>query len=241
MNDDNVDGSPGEGADAGADAPARTKVMLVDDHPLMRDGVRRMIETQDDLEVCGEAGDAEGAMSRLAASAPDVVVLDISLGDDNGITLIRRMHAQRPELAVLALSMHHEALYAEHALNAGACGYVSKRDDPSAVLRAIRIVAEGGTFISESMGAAVLRRRVGGPTGGGDRAAKPLSPREFEILHLIGTGLTASEIAARLQISVKTVNAHRQHIKQKLGLNRAMQLDQYAARWVNEQQAEPPP
>jgi DNA-binding NarL/FixJ family response regulator len=217
-----------------ARSPKKT-VLLVDDHPMMRQGLAQVINQQNDLLVCGEAGDANEAMLRIDAAKPDLAVVDISLEGKSGLELIKDLQALYPDLPVLVMSMHDESLYAERTLRAGARGYVMKKAGGEAVLHAIRQVLTGKVYVSESMSAQILANYTGA------RATKRLSPiqmltdREFEVFKLLGEGFSSREVARRLHISPKTVDVYRQHLKEKLKLPSATSLIQHAVRWVETQ------
>jgi DNA-binding NarL/FixJ family response regulator len=213
----------------------KKKVLLVDDHPIMRQGLAQVINQQADLIICGEASDATEAMQRIASSKPDLAVLDISLEGKSGLELIKDVQALHPELAVLVMSMHDEALYAERALRAGARGYVMKKAGGEAVLQAIRQVLSGKVYVSEKMSAQILDRFSGARSVKGKAPIETLTDREFEVFELIGEGCITREIAERLHISPKTVDVYRQNLKEKLKLPSGTSLIQHAVRWVETQ------
>jgi DNA-binding NarL/FixJ family response regulator len=211
---------------------AQRRVLIVDDHPIVRQGLRRMIEPEPDLVVCGEVQTEREARAAIRALAPDVVIVDISLAQGDGLELVRDVHAQRPELPMLVLSMHDELIYAERLLAAGASGYIMKQAASDQLLIALRKVLEGETYLSESL-AGNLGRLDGG-NGGAGYGADPidrLSNRELQVLSLIGRGLSSREAAEALGLSVKTVETHRQSLKRKLNLATNAQLLQYAINW----------
>jgi DNA-binding NarL/FixJ family response regulator len=207
------------------------RVLIVDDHPIVRQGLRRMIEVEPDLVVCGDVQTEREARAAIRALAPDVVIVDISLAQGDGLELVRDVHAQRPELPMLVLSMHDELIYAERLLAAGASGYIMKQAASDQLLVALRKVLLGETYLSESL-AGNLGRIDG--SGGGGIGADPidrLSNRELQVLSLIGRGLSSREAAESLGLSVKTVETHRQSLKRKLNLATNAQLLQYAINW----------
>lgn len=211
-------------------APAvQRKVLIVDDHPIVRQGLRRMIEPEPDLVVCGEVQTEREARTAIRALAPDVVIVDISLAQGDGLELVRDVHAQRPELPMLVLSMHDELIYAERLLAAGASGYIMKQAASELLLIALRKVLDGETYLSESL-AGNLGRAEGGACFGADPIDR-LSNRELQVLSLIGRGLSSREAAEALGLSVKTVETHRQSLKRKLNLATNAQLLQYAINW----------
>jgi DNA-binding NarL/FixJ family response regulator len=210
---------------------AQRRVLIVDDHPIVRQGLRRMIEPEPDLVVCGEVQTEREARTAIRALAPDVVIVDISLAQGDGLELVRDVHAQQPELPMLVLSMHDELIYAERLLAAGASGYIMKHAASDQLLIALRKVLEGGTYVSESL-ASNLGRADGSSGGGvGSDPIDRLSNRELQVLSLIGRGMSSREAAEALGLSVKTVETHRQSLKRKLNLATNAQLLQYAINW----------
>lgn len=213
----------------------KTRVLLVDDHPTMREGLIRVIEREVDLTVCGEAESIQRALEMIEASKPDIAVVDISLGGQNGIELIKDIKIRYSQLPVLVHSMHDESVYAERSLRAGAKGYISKKEPPQKLLQAIREVLQGEISLSEAMTRQILHA-VGADRP--DRKTSPfreLSDREFEVFELTGQGLGTKEIAGALHVSEKTVQAHRDHIRQKLDLPDGRGLTRFAIRWVESQ------
>jgi len=211
----------------------KSKIIIVDDHPIVRQGLMGLINHEDDLDVCGQAEDAHQAMETIKALRPDIVIVDISLKKTSGMELIKDIKAAYPNIAVLALSMHDESLYAERALRAGAKGYVMKREAPEEVTRAIRKILSGEIYVSERMATRMARKLVSvGPEISASRI-DCLSNRELEVFHLIGQGYGTRQISERLRVSVKTVETYRAHIKEKLNFANASELLQYAIRWVN--------
>jgi DNA-binding NarL/FixJ family response regulator len=211
---------------------SQRKLLLVEDHPLVIEGLRSVFDRERDLEVCGEASSIGEAMLALATHSPDALIVDVSLGTESGLDLIARVRNDYPELPILVLSMHQEALYAERVLCAGANGYITKHEAPRLIVAAVRQVLTGGMFASPQVTEAILRSLSGArpkPSVGLDR----LSNRELEVFRLVGTGLGSSRIAESLHISQKTVETHRARIKEKLGLSSAAELVVKAATWVN--------
>jgi len=207
-------------------------VLLVDDHEVMRLGLAQLIAQEPDLGVCGEAEDVASALKAIERLTVDIAVVDISLKDSYGIDLVKEIQDRWPSLPVLVLSMHDESFYAERVLRAGARGYVTKAEASSKVIEGIRKVLDGGVYVSEAMSAKMLTKLVGSH---GDRARFPidtLSDREFEVFELIGQGLKTRQIAQRLHLSTKTIDAHREHIKKKLKLETATDLLMYAVQWA---------
>ena len=215
-------------------ADGRTRVYLVDDHPLVREWLANLIDQQADLAVCGEAGSAAAAMSGIGAAKPDVAVVDISLGGRSGLELIRDLKQAHPRVAVLVLSMHHEDLYAERALRAGARGYIMKREVTKKVIAAIRRVQQGKVYLGDHLAAALAEKLVTGTPAGPESPVSQLSDRELEVFRLLGQGRTTRQIAEALQLSSKTVQAYYARIKEKLHLSNASELLREAIRWEEE-------
>jgi DNA-binding NarL/FixJ family response regulator len=209
-----------------------SRVLLVDDHPIVRQGLRHLIGNEPDLEVCGEAASVREAREAIRQVAPDVVVSDISLRDGDGIELVTELRAHYPALPVLVLSMHDEAIYAERMLAAGASGYIMKQAASEQFIVALRQVLAGGRWVSEAVSARILHKLAAGGTPSPTTPVDQLSNRELQVLRMIGRGLSSRQVADTLHLSVKTVEAHRQRIKQKLELTTGAQLVRYAAAWV---------
>lgn len=212
-------------------AQSKARVLLVDDHPIVRQGMAQLINRERDLSVCGEANTAHEALSLLNTLKPDVAVIDVSLEDRNGIDLLKDIKTRFPKLPVLMLSMHHESLYAERALHAGAKGYIMKQEAPDRVLTAIRTILTGEVYVSEKMAARMLRTLADTRSGDQRSPIERLSDRELEVFRLIGKGFSTSEIAEQLFLSAKTVETHREHIKGKLQLAKKGELLRYAVQW----------
>ncbi len=208
------------------------KVLIVEDHPIMRSGLAQLIGQESDLMVCGDAEDAHEALEAIEKLEPDIAVVDISLKDSSGIDLIKDIKIRWPKLAVLVLSMHDESFYAERALRAGAMGYVAKAEVSAKVIAGIRQVLSGGVYVSEKISSRMLKKLVGGVKDSDAFPIDRLSDREFEVFELIGQGLQTRQIAEKLHLSVKTIDAHRDHIKRKLKLDTAIDLLKYAVQWV---------
>lgn len=204
------------------------KVLIVDDHELVRRGLVEMIEREADLEACGEAADAPTAMSRIREQEPDVVVADITLAHGDGLELVKQIQAAHPKVRVLVLSMHDEQLYAERAIHAGAMGYVGKNEPAEAIVDAVRDVLRGRVHVSERFASRVVQRMA--VHGGADDGTPldSLSDREMEVLNLLGEGLSTRAVAEHLHLSVKTIHTYREHLKAKLGLASASELVRYA-------------
>jgi len=217
-------------APAAAPAPDRKRLFLVDDHPIVRQGLAQLIDNEPDLTVCGQGEDVYTSLRAIRQDKPDLCLVDVSLKDSDGIELLKEIKAMDPDLPVLILSMHDEGLYAERALRAGARGYIMKQEAPTTLLAAIRKVLRGEVYVSENLGATLLRRMVSGKKKEAELPMDRLTDRELEIFSLIGAGNTVREIAEKLFLSTKTVEAHREHIKQKLNLKSSADLMRFAIR-----------
>jgi DNA-binding NarL/FixJ family response regulator len=209
----------------------KNRIFIVDDHPLVREGLTNLINGQDDLMVCGEAEDSARAIARIAKARPDLALVDISLKNESGLELVKNLRSQFAQLALIVLSMHDEALYAERALGAGAQGYVMKRETSKSVLASIRRVLEGDIYVSER-----ILKRMANRLGSSRKAAasspvERLSDRELEIFRLLGQGRTSSQIATDLNLSLKTVQAYCARAKQKFGVTSLTDLLRAAIRW----------
>lgn len=214
-----------------AGAPRKNRIFLIDDHPLVREGLTNLINGQHDLIVCGEAEDSAGAMTGIAKTRPDVALVDISLKNESGLELVKNLESQFPLVALIVLSMHDEALYAERALRAGARGYVMKRESTKSVLASIRRVLEGGVYISERVVNRMARRFTPLSKGAESSPVERLSDRELEIFRLLGQGRTTAQIAEDLHLSLKTVQAYCARAKEKFGVSTLGELLRAAIRW----------
>lgn len=210
-------------------------VLIVDDHPFMRRGLAQIINDMLETSICEEASGVAEALERIRLHCPDVVVVDISLGDGNGLELTKDIKAHWPDVKVLVTSMHDESLFAERALRAGALGYVSKSDDVDRFIAAFRRVLGGQVYLSQRMTDRLLTQVVGGTDEATRSPLERLSDRELEVFEMIGHGLGTKQIAAKLDLSRKTVETYREHIKTKLGLANGTELTQHAVQWVLEQ------
>lgn len=213
--------------------PDKRGVLIVDDHPIVRQGLAQLIDQEDDLHVCGQAEDAHEAMRAIRELSPDMVVVDISLKDTSGIELIKDIKVHYPDLPVLTLSMHDEGVYAERAMRAGARGYIMKQEATEKVVTAIRRVLSGEVYVSEGMAAKMVSKLVAGPAKTGGSPVDRLSDRELEVFRLIGAGYGTREMAEKLHLSIKTIETYRAHIKDKLDLVDANELLRTAITWVN--------
>jgi DNA-binding NarL/FixJ family response regulator len=206
----------------------KRRILLIDDHPLLRKGIGQLINEQEDLVVCGEAEDRAGALTAIEQTQPDLAVVDLSLKDDLGLELIKDCRVRFPTLLILVLSMHDEKLYAERVLRAGARGYIMKAEASDKVLAALREVLSGGVFVSSSVADQILDKATGAPRLSAGPQWGKLTDREAEVFLLIGKGYGSQQIAKRLHLSVKTIETHRANIKQKLGLATTQDLLQQA-------------
>ena len=208
------------------------KVLIVDDHQIMRQGLATLIEQEDDLTVCDQADDIHGALDAIERSKPDIAIVDLSLKNCSGLDLIKDIQIRWPDLKIMVLSMHDESFYAERVLRAGAKGYVTKAEVATKVIDGLRAVLAGDIYISQKISEKMLRKMVGGKNKVDMFPLDRLSDREFEVFELIGQGLQSREVAERLHLSSKTIDAHRDHIKKKLDLDSATGLLTYAVQWV---------
>jgi DNA-binding NarL/FixJ family response regulator len=215
-----------------APTPERKRILIVDDHPLMRSGLLHLINKQPGLEVCGEAGSPAEAMVLLVEHRPDLIVVDITMKGASGLEFIKNVCALHGHIPMLVLSMHDEKVYAERALRAGACGYIMKEESGEYLIAAMQRVLEGGIYLSKAMSAQLLRSITNPQSRNADSPLQQLTDREFEVFRLIGQGRTSQEIAEHLHISPKTVDVHRFQIKEKLQLKSGPALVHYAVQWV---------
>lgn len=212
--------------------PVKARILIVDDHTIVRQGIAQLVNREPDLDVCEEAGDAESAVAVLAKTAVDLAIVDISLPGTSGIELVKQIRDSHPQLPVLVMSMHDEALYSDRAFRAGAKGYVMKQEATEKLLAAIRKILNGGVYVSDRMQTVMVQRFLNSGVDETVSFIDNLTDREFEILRMIGQGLTVAEIADKLGRSAKTVEAHRANLREKLGLKRAAELARFATQWV---------
>ena len=217
-------------------AKAPKRILIVDDHPITRYGLTQLINHEPDLLVCGEAESAAQALAAIKSARPDLVLADITMPGRSGLEFIKDLQAQHPGVAVLVMSMHDETIYAERVLRAGGRGYIMKNEGGERLLEAIRQVLQGQVYISKSMSAALLEVFTPHRSSVGEATPGALSDREFEVFQLIGQGLSTRQIGERLNLSVKTIGTHRQHIKQKLKVRTGPELIRQAVRWAAAQQ-----
>jgi len=213
-------------------AGKKSKVFVVDDHPIVRQGLALLINREADLTVCGEAEDAQSAMQSVSRDHPDIMVVDISLNGPDGLDLLKDIRMRHPDLPVLILSMHDESIYAERALRAGAQGYIMKQEATEKVLVALRRILSHEIYVSERIANRMLQRYIGSPGADRPSSVADLTDRELEVFRLIGEGHSTRQIAEELHISVKTFESYQAHIKEKLSLRSARELVQHAIQWT---------
>jgi len=211
---------------------SKFRVLIVDDHPIVRQGFANLINQEGDLIVCGEAGDASQALEDISRHKPHVVISDLSLKNESGIELIKTIRAQHPKVPILVVSMHDEALYAERVLKAGAQGYLMKEEAVERIVEGVRQVLKGEVYVSSEIAKTILHHFQGHPKETGSPSVEQLTDRELEIFQLIGRGHGTRQIAQEVHLSVKTVETHREHIKKKLHLKHAPELIKYAVEWA---------
>ena len=211
------------------------RILIVDDHPVVRKGVSQLLDEDPDLAVSGEAENMAGALKSIKEHKLDLVLLDISLGKESGLDVLRRLKARYPGLAILIFSMHDESYYAERVLRAGARGYIMKHVMAESIIQAVQKVLSGGIYLSPKMSGLILQQLSEGRALARGSPIGSLTDREIEIYRLLGEGLTAKMIAAKLHLSVKTIDSHRESMKKKLGLSNARELFRHAILWVHEE------
>ena len=209
------------------------RILIVDDHPLVRTGFAQLISDCPDLEVCAEAADMAEALKQIDACNPDLAIIDLSLAGGSGLDLIEHIKSRGRETLMLVASMHDETLYAERVLAAGARGYINKQEAQESIIQDIRQVLSGKVYMSQHMTERLLSSMV--DASGEKRDIDSLSNRELQVFELIGQGVTTSQMASQLNLSVKTIETHQAHIKKKLGLGSAHELNQRAIRWMMDQ------
>jgi DNA-binding NarL/FixJ family response regulator len=225
-----VSGAYGRGDDSMSE---QTRIVIVDDHPFVREGLKQLLAGQGDFLLVGEAASVDDARTAITAHSPDVAVVDLALGNEDGVDLVRWMRQDHPNVRVLVLSMQDEALYAERLLRLGVSGYVMKNVAGTDFLTALRKVARGQRHLSSAMGERLLSQVAKGRAPGNDEdPVSALTGRELEVFRLIGEGVSTREISERLDLSMKTVDAHRRHMREKLNLRSTSELIRYATRWV---------
>ncbi len=214
----------------------QTRIVIVDDHPFVREGLKQLLAGQSDFQLTAEASSVGSAQAAINDSQPDVAVVDLALGADDGVELVRWIRQNHPDVRVLVLSMQDEALYAERLLRLGVSGYVMKNVAGTDFLGALRKVARGQRHVSAAMGERLLSQVAKGRSpGSNEDPVSALTGRELEVFRLIGAGISTREISQRLALSMKTVDAHRRHMREKLNLRSTSELIRYATRWISEQ------
>jgi DNA-binding NarL/FixJ family response regulator len=213
----------------------KAQVLIVDDHPVVRDGLKIILNHEQDLNVCGQADDAPEALQAIAELKPDIAIVDISLKSSDGIELTKTIKARYPKVFVIVLSVHDESVYAERVLLAGAQAYLMKDAAPENIVKAVRTVLRGDIYVSDAVAKKFLHIVAGDKAGLTKTAIDHLSDREFETFRLIGQGYKASQIASQLHLSVKTIETYRSRIKEKLGIANAAQLLQHSIAWARNQ------
>jgi DNA-binding NarL/FixJ family response regulator len=228
---DSPSGSQGEGLVAQPEAKPK-RLLLIDDHPIMRYGLAQLVADEAGLEICGQAGNAREGLEAVGRLVPDLAVIDLTLPDKNGLELLKDIHALYPSIHCLVLSMHDEDMYAERALRAGARGYLMKEVASEQFIHAVKKVLAGGIYVSEAMASRMLEQAVSGRARALTTGMDQLSDRELEVMELIGSGKATKIIAEQMGISTRTVEAHRAHIKEKLSLSDGAELVRYAVQWA---------
>lgn len=216
--------------------PDPIRVLIVDDHTLVREGLRALLEGHADMEVCGETDSASQALTLVEQTSPHVAVIDLTLKDGNGLQLIKDLTHRRKDIRIVVSSMHEELVYAERTLQAGAMAYVHKAEDSGRVVEAIRCVMEDRIFVSNQVSSRMLSQAARRPNAAGRSGVELLSDRELEVFELIGNGMTTRKIAERLHLSPKTVDTHRQKIREKLNLENGSALNRFATQWALDRQ-----
>lgn len=216
----------------------KARLLIVDDHPIVRQGIALLINREPELLACCEASNAEQALGANLSCAHDMAIVDLSLAGVTGLDLVRQMRSKFPQMAILMISMHDETIYAERALRAGANGYLMKQEATTTILQAIRLILNGELYISDRMRTRMLQHGLHGSAAKSPIAA--LTAAEFEVFNLIGIGMGTSEIANKLNRSVKTIESHRANIKKKLNLNTGNELAVFAYNWQNSAEQGPP-
>ena len=210
-----------------------SRVFIVDDHPIIRQGLGQLIDNEKDLSVCGQAEDAYEALKAIVKLEPDLIIVDISLKHSNGLELIKNLRQDNQSMGILVLSMHNESLYAERGLRAGANGYIMKEEAPAKIIGAIRRILNGKIYVSENVSMRMLSKLVNGKAEALSEPIESLTDRELEVFGLIGQGRGTRQIAKELHLSMKTIESYRAHIKDKLNLANAAELVQHAIQWVH--------
>jgi DNA-binding NarL/FixJ family response regulator len=217
--------------------PKKVRILLVEDHPMVRERLAQVIQGESDLIVCGEAEDHSSALELVEQTRPDLVIVDLTLKESHGLDLIKDLQARRPELALLVVSMHDEAFYAERVIRAGARGYVNKQEATGKVLEAIRTVLAGNVYLSDRLTALLTAKIANRPRTRSGLSVDALTDRELRVFELLGQGQNTRQIAAQLSLEIRTVETYRARIKRKLQLGDANELLQHAIRWTQDGRA----
>lgn len=220
----------------GSPSSPKCKIMIVEDHPIFRLGLRELINQETDMAVCGEAEDKIKAWSEIQRLRPDLVILDLSLKDGDGISLIKDISKNYKNMPVLVVSMHDESIFAERSLIAGAKGYINKRETSVSIIEAIHCLLKGKVFISDTIKEEILYHLVSGSDAENKFPIDRLTDREMEVFQLIGKGLSSNEIAGKLNLSIKTIGTYRERIKEKLHIKHASELTRHAMLWAENEQ-----
>ena len=215
----------------------KAQIVIVDDHPILRQGLAQLINQEKDLFICGEAKDAQQGLDQIDHLKPNLVIVDITLEGIDGLELIKLIKGRFPRLPILVLSMHDESIYAERALRAGARGYIMKQEASDVIVSAIRNILKGEIHVSNRMASRLLNKVADGRADRSGSSIEQLSDRELEVFTLIGKGLGTRKVAEKLCLSVKTVETYREHIKNKLELNNATELVRHAVKWVESERS----
>ncbi len=210
-----------------------SKILIVDDHPIFRMGMKELINQEEDFTVCAVAADIAEALNALVEETPDMAIIDVALADENGLDLVKQIYNDRKDFPMLVLSMHDESVWAERAIRAGARGYVMKKEASESVILALRSMREGKIHVSNSMVSLLLNKLHEDPQDQEKPAEESLTEREIEVFHLLGSGLSTREIADEMTLGIKTIGTYRDRIKQKLGLKNATELTRRAVLWTN--------
>jgi len=213
----------------------KSKILIVDDHPIFRMGMKELINQEKDFTVCAVAENIIGARKALATDEPDMAIIDITLAEDNGLELVKEINSSEKNIPVLVLSMHDESVWAERAIRAGARGYIMKKEASESVISALRNIREGRIHVSNNMVSLLLGKLQSNPKSKGASTVDILTDRELEVFRLIGTGLSTREIAGQMKLGIKTIGTYRDRIKQKLGLKNAAELTRRAVLWTDKE------
>ena len=230
-----IAGKRTESSNASVGSARKARVLVVDDHPVVREGLANMLKRQRDFAHCGNAGTVAETFKAIETLHPDLVLLDLWLGGADGLELIKSLKSQFPNLRILVVSFSDETVYAARALRAGARGYVMKSQPPSEMLAAMRTVLANELYMSPTIAHSILSQSVGVPRGKQDNASEVLTDRELQVLQMLGAGQSTRKIAEALRLSFKTIETHRDNIKRKLGLQDAVELVHYATQWIRDQ------